>query len=290
MKRMLLALLACLGLVLGVVASASAAPQPAPVDHSADYYLALGDSLAAGYQPGVGDDKAGGYVGHVLFTLRHTTTPQARQINLSCSGETTGTMMAGGICSYAAGSQLAQALQFLGAHHGHTRLVTIDIGANDVDGCVTGGTIDVACVYAGLANVTANLPQILKQLRQAAGPDVQIIVLNYYDPFLAAALTGPAGQAAAQQSLVLSDILNFNIGVSARKVDADLANIAAAFSSHSTDLTSLPGIPGVPLNVAAICRRTWMCSLGNIHPNDKGYLTMGVNIDRHLFSQVPPTE
>ena len=164
--------------------------------------------------------------------------------------------------------------------------MTIDIGANDVDGCVSGGTIDVACVQAGLVTVATNLPQILGQLRAAAGPDVQVVVLNYYDPFLAAALTGPAGQVVAQQSLVLSDILNATIGSSARGIGAKVANIAAAFSSHSTAPTTLPGIPGaVPLNVAAICRRTWMCTLGNIHANDLGYTALGVAVDRVLFDQ-----
>ena len=34
------------------------------------WYLALGDSLAAGYQPGQGDDPTGGYVGGVLDAVR----------------------------------------------------------------------------------------------------------------------------------------------------------------------------------------------------------------------------
>lgn len=282
MKRTLLALLACLGLVVGTAASGSAATGHSVSDRAGAYYLALGDSLAAGYQPGVGDDKTGGYVGGVLTALR-SQEPGARQINLACSGETTGTMTAGGICTYAAGSQLAQALQFLRAHHGNTALVTIDLGANDVDGCVSGGTIDTVCVQGGLASVATNLPVILKQLRGAAGPSVRIIVLNYYDPFLAAALTGPAGVATAQESLALSDILNTSIGASARSVGAKVANIAAAFSSHSTAPTTLAGVPvSVPLNVAAICRRTWMCSLGNIHANDSGYALMAQAVVRTL--------
>ncbi len=282
MKRTLLALLACLGLVVGTAATGSAATGHGGVDRAGAYYLALGDSLAAGYQPGVGDDKTGGYVGGVLTALR-AHEPGARQVNLACSGETTGTMTTGGICTYAAGSQLAQALQFLRAHHGNTALVTIDLGANDVNRCVSGGTIDPVCVQGGLASVATNLPVILTQLRGAAGPGVRIIVLNYYDPFLAAALTGPAGVATAQQSLALSDILNASIGASARSVGAKVANIAAAFSSHSTAPTTLPGIPvSVPLNVAAICRRTWMCSLGNIHANDSGYALMAQAVARIL--------
>ena len=43
----------------------------------AGWYLALGDSVATGLQPGLGDDLRGGYVGHVLQALR-ASAPQTR--------------------------------------------------------------------------------------------------------------------------------------------------------------------------------------------------------------------
>jgi hypothetical protein len=116
--------------------SATPPPPPAAAANATGWYLALGDSLAAGYQPGQGDDKTGGYVGGVLDAVR-TSTPKTRLVNVACSGETVVTMVVGGRCAYDEGTQLAQAVEFLHAHSRTTRLVTIDIGANDVQRCVS---------------------------------------------------------------------------------------------------------------------------------------------------------
>jgi hypothetical protein len=96
-------------------------------------------------------------------------------------------MITGGICSYSSGSQLAQATAFLRTHR--VTLVTIDIGANNIDGCVSGSGIDQACLAQGEATAAAQLPIILQALRQAA-PAVPMVAMNYYDPFVAAALRG----------------------------------------------------------------------------------------------------
>ena len=53
-------------------------------------------------------------------------------------------------CDYATGTQLGDAEAFLAAHPGQTAFVTIDIGANDVDGCTSGTTINESCVENGL--------------------------------------------------------------------------------------------------------------------------------------------
>jgi lysophospholipase L1-like esterase len=265
-----------IAMVTGSVA-AHASPSPGGQANAMGYYVALGDSLAAGYQPGVGDDKSSGYAGHVLDAVR-TTSPKTTLVNLACSGETTGTMMAGGICSYEYGSQLAQAVDFLHAHGRYTRLVTVDIGANDVDGCVSGGGINVACVQAGLGAIAKDLPAILGQLRAAAGPGVRIEVLNYYDPFLAAWLTGPAGQQAAALSVQLSGILNGIIAGASSSIGGTTVDIATAFSTTDTTLVSFPPFGQVPTNVATICQLTWMCTLNNIHANDSGYAVMGATV------------
>jgi hypothetical protein len=46
-------------------------------------------------------------------------------------------------------------------------LVTIDTGANDVDGCATATNV-VGCVSAGIAGIERNVPKILHALKQAA--------------------------------------------------------------------------------------------------------------------------
>ncbi len=255
--------------------SASAQAPPAASSHAMGWYLALGDSLAAGYQPGQGDDPTGGYVGGVLEAVR-AETAKTKLVNVACSGETVVTMVRGGRCDYDEGTQLAQALEFLHAHRRTTRLVTIDIGANDVQRCVsrTPLAIDFACIQAGLGDVQRLLPQVLAQLH-AAAPGAHIVVANYYNPFLAAYLTGAAGQAVAQQSVALQAALNAVIAGSAASVGADVADVSTAFRSTVTAPVLVPELGGtVPTNVATICAWTWMCRLGDIHANDTGYAVM----------------
>lgn len=277
-RAVVVAVLAVLGF-----AAPGAGADPAPAARTAPpaaanamgWYLALGDSLAAGYQPGQGDDKAGGYVGGVLDAVR-AETAKTKLVNVACSGETVVTMVGGGRCPYEEGTQLAQAVEFLHAHSRTTRLVTIDIGANDVQRCVSRNPlgIDLACVQAGLADVQRLLPQVLGQLH-AAAPDARIVVANYYNPFLAAYLTGAAGQVLAQQSVALQAALNAIIAGSAASVGADLADVATAFHSTVTTAVNVPALGGVvPTNVATICAWTWMCQLGDIHANDTGYAVM----------------
>jgi lysophospholipase L1-like esterase len=273
-----IAVLALAGLVApGATAATRTAPPPtaAAGSHATGWYLAMGDSLAAGYQPGQGDDKAGGYVGGVLDAVR-TATPKTKLVNVACSGETVVTMVSGGRCAYEEGTQLAQAVEFLHAHSRTTRLVTIDIGANDVQRCVSRNPlgIDLACVQAGLADVQRLLPQVLGQLH-AAAPDARIVVANYYNPFLAAYLTGAAGQALAQQSVALQAALNGILAASAATVGAEVADGSTAFRSTVTAPVNVPALGGaVPTNVATICAWTWMCQLGDIHANDTGYAVM----------------
>ena len=104
-------------------------PSPAPPA----YYLALGDSLSQGVQPdaaGASVETRYGYPDQVYAALR-PSHPTLKLVKLGCPGETTSTMINGGICHYAGGSQLAAATAFLRAHRSRVLLVSIDIGAND---------------------------------------------------------------------------------------------------------------------------------------------------------------
>ena len=141
-----------------------------------------------------------------LYAVFRRYVPRLGLAKLGCSGETTATMIEGGVCSYAEGSQLAAALSFLQAHK--VSFVTLDIGANDVDHCISLTGIHTACFANGLEGIEANLPQILAALRDAAGPDTLIVAMNYYDPFLAAWKLGPSGQALAYASLQATTLFN----------------------------------------------------------------------------------
>lgn len=270
-RRLLgVAVLAAGVVALGIPhAFADASPSPS-------YYLALGDSLAAGYQPdpSIGRDK--GYVPDTYAAL--TQEPQYRRMvlqNLGCDGATTVSLLSGGGCAYpGVASQLAAAEQFLDEHPGRVKVITIDIGGNDINHCVVGGVINATCATAAIGTIGANVTEIMTRLREAA-PDVPIVGMTYYDPYLAAWLAGPAGQAVAQQSVQLTTALNQTLTTVYEAAGARVADVAGAFST--TDLSTpatLPGVGTVPLAVARICTWTWMCVPGrspDIHATTAGY-------------------
>jgi len=136
------------------------------------FYLSLGDSLALGVQPALaGNDVATsrGYPDLLAVRLRGRL-PDLRLVKLGCAGETTVTMIHGGVCSYAAGSQLSQAVKFLRSHRGRTALVTIDIGGNDPNSCVLGQdpASILPCLSSRIPQTGRNLNAIMARLRSAA--------------------------------------------------------------------------------------------------------------------------
>jgi lysophospholipase L1-like esterase len=171
------------------------------------YHVSLGTSLSVGIQPdasGTNQLTDDGYADQ-LFDIIEPDFRKIRLVKLGCPGETTTTMMAGGICTYSEGSQLAQAVEFLHAHKDKVELITIDLGVNDVlaAGCIVGTDVDVACVIAAFNQVADNLPVILTVLSQAADPGTSIVGMNYYNSFLAFWLTGIEGQVLAMNSAAL---------------------------------------------------------------------------------------
>ena len=242
------------------------------------YYLALGDSLARGAQPNTSGTTVPTNKGYAndLRAIEKKKFNDLTLQQLGCLGETTTTMMKGGICTYTAGSQLKQAVQFLQMHKGHVAFVTIDIGANDVDNCIVNGVVDLQCVAAGEASIQKNVPKIAAQLRKAAGNDVPIIGMTYYDPFLAAWLQGTDGQTLAGESQALAKAVNRIISAGYRSAKFRVANVAQTFLTAKpfTVVTQLNG-ETVPVGVANICQLTWMCAPSpqgpNIHANVAGY-------------------
>jgi len=255
--------------------SAPAHAKPAP----AVYYLALGDSLSRGVQPdaaGASVETSQGYPDLVSAQLRRTH-PGLRLVQLGCPGETTETMMRGGICRYPGGSQLAAAVTFLRAHRGHVLLVTIDIGANDPEVC--GGQRKLA----GLASCIGQIPEtatrlgtILGRLRAAAGPAVRIVGMSYYLPDLAQWREGTLGHAVARVSARLDAAFTDLLDRAYAQAGDGVADVFGAFDT--TDFghpVTVPGIGSLPRNVARICEWTWECAPPprgpNQHANPAGY-------------------
>jgi lysophospholipase L1-like esterase len=287
MRRVLpaLALAACVCCaVTGCTTPTATAPQRTPAAHPTraapvSYYLALGDSLAQGVQPnskGVSVETRDGYANQ-LYTMLRRRQPGLRLVKLGCPGETTGTMLHGGICSYPGGSQLAAAVRFLRAHRAHVSLITVDIGANDPDSCINQPSIRrlTLCAAKSIPGATANLAEILTRLRQA-DPKGRIIAMNYYLPELAEWRLGLAGQEFARIALPIATDFNRLLTGVYDNFGVRVANVFSAFhtADFSPDVT-VPGFGTLPRNVATICKWTWECAPPprgpNEHANRVGY-------------------
>lgn len=199
-----------LALVVAAVAAATIAAGTASADpvNGSDAngtYLALGDSVAFGYVPPAATPApkyldAHSFVGYPEFLAQQLNE---RVSNASCPGETTASMLVAGAqsngCENSVGSavgystlyplhvqyrgtQMEYALQYLAAHK-HTRLITIDIGANDAFICQE-ATLDHCSSLPELIGVatqiSTNLAAIYHELRVDAGYTGTIVALSYY--------------------------------------------------------------------------------------------------------------
>ena len=249
-----------------------------------EYYMAMGASLVTG----TGSTGGADYVNDLL-AYAQPLIPGLQVNNLGCGGETTTTMLHGGLCKhYTTGSQLGDAEAFLRAHPGRVAFVTIDIGADDVLGCAPAGVINQSCFESGLSRVEANLPLIVGGLR-AASSTVPIVGMTYYDPYLEDWLNGTSGEQEARMSVPLLEQLNSALS---SVYASDGVTVASAFKQFGTgDFHGSATWDGqqVPTNVATICNWTWMCTPGGptIHANNTGYVQLADAFEKVLV--VPPT-
>jgi lysophospholipase L1-like esterase len=251
------------------------------------YYLSLGDSLATGVQP-IGDAERqfrtdDGYADQ-LDRIARRHLPNLRTVKLGYPGESTATMIEGGLTAYPNGSQLDEAVAFLRRRRGSVAFVTIDIGFNDLD------TYSLEALPAGLASIGRNLPGILESLREAAGPETPIVGMTIYDAFLPAWLEGPPGRETARRSVWDAVVpLNARLREIYGAAGLCMADVEGAFAT--TDFTTeveLAGVGRVPINVARACEWTWGAApppLGpDLHANATGYGAIAEAFARELLA------
>jgi lysophospholipase L1-like esterase len=244
----------------------------------ATYYVSVGDSLAQGYQPiggpwsPLGDDGyAQGYANQ-LFKLVREDYEQLQLVKLGCGGETTLTMVAGAPwCGFPAGSQLAQAEEFLAVHRGEIAFVTIDVGANDV----------FQYGDQAVATILTYLPQILGRLRAAAGPGVPIVGMNYYGVGLPEVWNASHDLAAVQAYVAQVAAFNGLLEAIYGGAGDPVADVEGAFQVTDTTL-----VGGTPLNVLRECQWTWICASPphgpDIHANSDGYGVIAQAFEQQL--------
>jgi lysophospholipase L1-like esterase len=248
------------------------------------YYLSLGDSLAVGAQPNAQGTTVATNQGYpnFLYAIEKRRIKGLKLAQLGCPGESTGTMINGGLCSYPAGSQLQAAVEFIAKHK--IAFITLDIGANDIDSCgsITTGfiftttDIDAACIDRGISSIGANAPTIAMDLRQAAGPKIKLAAMTYYDLFLADYLQGTTGQKEASQSVPLTKSVNDALSADFTAQNFLMGEVDTAFGVYMPFTTTVSTDRGIlPVAVSDTCELTWMCSAppigANIHATTAGY-------------------
>lgn len=256
--RIFIPLLVCLlvGFILTPIIAASAHRASILVGPR-QYYLALGDSLAYGFQPDL--NFADGYASDFYSNLKpYGVTARA---NLGCPDETSATFIHGG-CPYALlhkyfyrGAQLNMALSYLAAHPGQVSPVTLDIGANDVLPDLNAKICapDVNKFAADLAALDANLQQIiLPRLHSAlminGVPTGDLIVMNYYDPY----------QNLCPNTLPYLEELNQHLSADV----ADYGSVVDVFNAFG----------GASIPNPNTCSYTWICSgFKDVHARSSGY-------------------
>lgn len=230
------------------------------------HYLALGDSLAFGYQPDL--NFSHGYVDDFFSNLKSHGVQDVA--NLGCPGETSVTFL-NGKCPYPylrkfpyIGSQLNAALVYLKLHPGQVSPVTLDIGANDLTPAINTSncTVNQQQFTAALATLDYNLAHIiLPQLHAALTVNGHVsgdlVMMNLYDPF----------QNICPNSVAITQMVNAHLA-------ADMANygpIVDVFSSFGGANTPNPHI----------CTYTWMCTIfKDIHATNTGYSVIAATFEQ----------
>ncbi len=258
--------------LLGVIFVPTHFPATAPVDKPVGavkhYYLALGDSLAFGFQPNLNWDQ--GYAMQWWSELQRHGSKSF--LDYGCSGETSAQFIHGGCPTarlrhnYFTGSQLHAAVDFIKGHRGQVGPVSLDEGADDVLPYINTQScqVDVPRFKAALAKLeqrltTGILPQLMHALAGRNGkPSGQLVMMNYYDPF--------AKKCADAHRYIR--LLNARLAHAAAQFHIPLVDVYAAYTQHvHADAT--------------ICKYTWMCSIfHSIHPNTTGYAVI-----THAFEQ-----
>lgn len=249
-------------------------------------YLALGDSLSRGVQPGDAGNQVTdeGYPRQLAARLR--SRQRVALIEAGCGGATTSSMIDGGRCAPDAPvpylnqgrstSQLTWAIRHVRDRTDRPTLVTLDIGGNDLQRCVSP---DVArlrrCLTALRPAIERRWRLIARGLSAVAGPQTVLAVSTTYDPFVALVRTGTAVRPAVRaMHRFVTGTLNPRMARIFRREGWLVADLARAMRAGDR----LGGPSSRP--VRAICDLTWMCARADIHLNADGYALAARSFDR----------
>jgi lysophospholipase L1-like esterase len=245
---------AALALVLAATGLASTASGPV-YQPPKSYYLALGDSMAYGFQPTNAKTFDTGYVDVFAARLRKLA-PKVQVVNYSCPGEATITFTRGRCPTLAEGVKLHDAYQgpqlnaavaFLKAHRGQVSPITVTLW-----GAELAPLSQKKGAPAAIAAFASRFNSILRRLR-AAAPTAEIIVSGAWNP--------EADRLAQVEPLY-------------RSVDAAIKRAAAASRVRVANMFAAYNSGTIRAQKARLCALTFYCSKNDPHPTDAGYRTM----------------
>ncbi|MGC2169410.1 MAG: hypothetical protein WA580_09940 [Acidimicrobiales bacterium] len=254
------------------------------------FYLDLGASASVGYQPTPSDPHGEatdeGYANDIVsYEANRGVTLALTQ--LGCPGESTATMISGvDSCYRGAGSQLSDAVSFLQSHQSEQGFVTIDFGFNDFHPCLIDAPMIQSCVGENIEELTTQLTYIVGVLRAAAGTRVSFVGVGHYDPYVADAIHGLAGEDFANRSKGVVGRLNATLSTIYASAGIPMASVSNYFAAPSRARVRMVGIGDVSSDVLQVCNLTWMCAKSpygpNLHPNVLGYSAIAAAVESQL--------
>ncbi len=285
-----------LGVLLGLSVAAGLTGCGGGASHAAvhNYYLALGDSLSVGIQPNAQGrqlETDQGYTNDIAATLARRI-PRLKLVEMGCPGDASLQVLTGQgnataarayRCDRTDGSQLNAGLAFIRAHGSRVKVITVDIGANDLNACITAtalthGLASIAsCVTTMERTIAANLPKIFGPLKSAAAPGTRLVAGEIYDPFLVGLLSPSATlRTVARDSVAVVNGLNREIAAAAAKSGFRTADVSRQFATDDATQVRVPRAgQSLPRSLVTLCALTYLCTSKprgpNIHPNAAGY-------------------
>jgi lysophospholipase L1-like esterase len=242
-------------------------------------FVSIGDSYAAGYQP-VSDSA--GRTGRAGFAYRVTAAlGDVSLANFGCVGVTVSGFLSDRGCepgalgpdgiAYPDESQAAAALRYVTDHRGDIAGISVIIGGNDVRSCFESADA-LACAPGVVQHLQERLGPFLVALREAAGPSVQIAGLTYPDVVLGEYLQG-RGEVAAQSLALFREALNPALEQAYSAAGIRFVDVTALTGAYAPAVPTkpLPPYGAVPPAVYDVCRYTFVCRYGDVHPTDEGY-------------------
>jgi len=230
------ALLAGGGWYWSARSNATAAAQPYTPTGPGDIYVALGDSLAAGF---IVSDRQAAYVAQITQALQQQNDAITVR-NFGVPGETSASMLR---------RQLPQAIQFIETQRAAGKRVspiTLDIGGNDGNAVARASDETRRRALAAIeANIDTALAQLVEATTENGERTSDIAIMTYYNPF-------PGDVADQTTQAYWADQLNQVIEQVAERHGVAVADVATPFANGN------------------VYRYTYLAS-GDVHANDAGH-------------------